>query len=59
MDSLWIAGGIGFVSIFIPIIFVIVIGSFIFMAVKGISTWSKNNQSPVLTVTAEVVVKLL
>jgi hypothetical protein len=57
MDSLWFVGGIGFVGIFIPIIFVIVIGGFIFIAVKGISTWSKNNQSPVLTVPAEVVAK--
>jgi len=57
MDFLWFAGGFGFVSIFITIIFIMVFGTFIFVAIKGISTWSKNNQSPVLTVPAEVVAK--
>ena len=57
MDFLWFAGGFGFVSIFITVIFFFVIGSFIFIAIKGISTWSKNNQSPVLTVPAQVVAK--
>jgi hypothetical protein len=57
MDFLWFAGGFGFASIFITVIFVIVIGSFIFMAIKGITTWSKNNQSPVLNVPAKVVAK--
>jgi len=57
MDFLWFAGGFGVIGIFIAIIFIIVIGGFIFMAVKGINTWSKNNQSPVLTVPAEVVAK--
>lgn len=57
MDFLWFVGGFGFVSIFITIIFIIVIGGFIFLAVKGIITWSKNNQSPVLSVPAEVVAK--
>lgn len=60
VDSIGFVNGVGgfdFFSIFIPIIFIMVIGFFIFMAVKGISTWSKNNQSPVLTVPAEVVAK--
>ena len=57
MDFLWFAGGFSFVSIFITVIFLIVIGSFIFMAIKGITTWSKNNQSPELIVPAEVVTK--
>lgn len=38
-------------------IFVIVIGGFIFTAVRGVSTWSKNNSSPVLTVEATVATK--
>lgn len=38
-------------------IFVIVIGGFIFAAVRGVSTWSKNNSSPVLTVEATVATK--
>lgn len=57
MDSYWFVGGIGFVGIFISIIFLIVFGGFIFIAIKGISTWSKNNQSPMLTVPGEVVAK--
>ena len=39
------------------IVFVIVIGMFIFTAVNGISTWNKNNNSPRLTVSAVVVTK--
>ncbi len=38
-------------------IFLIVVGTFIFMAVSGASQWRRNNQSPVLTVEARVVVK--
>lgn len=43
--------------IFMVIIFVIVIGSFIFAFVKGISTWNHNNAQPVLNVLAKVVTK--
>lgn len=45
------------VSIMVPLIFVIVIVFFVVTAVKGISQWSKNNNSPRLTVSAEVVAK--
>ena len=45
------------ISIFVPIIFVIVIGMFVFTAVKGANQWNKNNKSPVLSVTAKVVTK--
>lgn len=38
-------------------VFVIVIGTFIVMAVRGVGTWSKNNASPRLTVSAQVVTK--
>ena len=38
-------------------VFVIVIGAFIVSAVRGAKTWSKNNASPRLTVSAEVVSK--
>ena len=38
-------------------VFVIVIGMFIVTAVRGVSTWSKNNASPRLTVSAQVVTK--
>ena len=43
--------------IFFVIIFTFVIGTFIFTAVKGISQWNKNNNSPRLTVHAKVVTK--
>lgn len=39
------------------IVFLLVIGMFIFVFVKGISTWSKNNNSPRLIVDAVVVSK--
>ena len=38
-------------------VFVIVIGTFVMMAVRGVGTWSKNNASPRLTVSAQVVTK--
>ena len=49
--------GFGIVSVMIPVIFVIVIVMFIVVAVKGIGQWSKNNNSPRLTVQAEIVAK--
>lgn len=49
--------GFGLVGIFVPIIFIIVIAFFIVAAVKGIGQWSKNNNSPRLTVPATVVTK--
>ncbi|MCI8813473.1 MAG: DUF2500 domain-containing protein [Oscillibacter sp.] len=45
------------IPIFITVIFVLVIGGIIVSVVKGVGTWSKNNASPRLTVSAEVVVK--
>ena len=39
------------------VIFLIVIGTFIYTAVTGLTTWHKNNQSPRLTVRAKVVAK--
>ena len=39
------------------LVFVIVIGMFVFGAISGIRTWNKNNNSPRLTVTATVVSK--
>lgn len=43
--------------IFFVLIFTIVIGTFIVTAVRGISQWNKNNNSPRLTVPAKVVSK--
>lgn len=56
MDT-YVFGGMGIFFVFFVIIFTLVIGTFIFVAVKGISQWSKNNKSPVLTVPAEIVAK--
>ena len=39
------------------IVFVLVIGMFVVSAVRGVSTWNRNNASPQLTVFAEVVTK--
>lgn len=44
-------------SIMFTIVFVLVIGTFAVIAVKGIGQWSKNNNSPRLTVPATVVSK--
>ena len=44
-------------GIMFTIVFVLVIGMFIVIAVKGIGQWNKNNHSPRLTVPATVVVK--
>lgn len=45
------------VPVFVTVIFVIVIGTFIVTAVRGVGEWSKNNASPRLTVDASVVTK--
>lgn len=49
--------GFGLFEIMFFIVFVLVAGAFIVTAVKGISTWNKNNHSPRLTVDAKVVSK--
>lgn len=45
------------ISVIGTLIFVVVFGMFIVIAVKGISQWNKNNHSPRLTVPATVVAK--
>ena len=49
--------GFGLMGIVSSLIFLVVIGMFIFIAAKGISQWNKNNNSPRLTVPATVVAK--
>ena len=51
--------GTGFTifQIMFTLVFVLVIGMFIVIAVKGISQWNKNNHSPRLTVPATIVSK--
>ncbi|MBE5936286.1 MAG: DUF2500 domain-containing protein [Lachnospiraceae bacterium] len=48
--------GIGFEIIF-ALTFLMVFGMFIFIAIRGIGQWNKNNKSPRLTVDATVVAK--
>lgn len=47
----------GFASIFISVIFIIVFGTIIFTIITGIFGWNKNNNSPKLSVPAQVVTK--
>lgn len=47
----------GVFEIMFFIVFALIIGTFIAIIVKGISTWNKNNNSPRLTVTAKIVSK--
>ena len=51
--------GMGFdlFSIMFTIVFMLAIGMFIVIAVKGIGQWNKNNRSPRLTVPATIVAK--
>lgn len=45
------------IGLLVPIVFIIVIGSFIMTAVKGLAEWNSNNNSPRLSVNATVVSK--
>ena len=49
--------GFSMFSIMFSLVFVLVFGMFIFVIVKGISEWNKNNHSPRLSVEATVVAK--
>ena len=49
--------GFGVFGVMFTLVFVLVIGVFIFTFAKGISQWNKNNNSPRLTVPATVVAK--
>ena len=44
-------------SIFVPIFFIIIFGLIIFTIFKGIAEWSNNNNSPKLSIPAQVVTK--
>ena len=49
--------GFGLFGIMFTLVFILVFGMFIVIAVKGISQWNKNNHSPRLTVPATIVAK--
>ncbi|MCI9121581.1 MAG: DUF2500 domain-containing protein [Oscillibacter sp.] len=44
-------------SLLFPLVFVLVVGSFLAVIIRGVRTWSRNNASPRLTVSAQVVTK--
>ena len=44
-------------NIMFTLVFILVMGTFVFVLVKGLSQWNKNNHSPVLTVQAIIVSK--
>lgn len=50
-------GGFGMFNIMFTMVFILVIGTFVVMLVKGISEWNKNNHSPRLTVPATIIAK--
>lgn len=49
--------GFGLFQVMFVIVFIVVIGTFVVTAIRGIRQWSKNNQSPRLTVEATVAAK--
>ena len=50
----WFDGGFGIMSFLFPIFFIVISGVIVFAAVAGLVRWSKNNNSPVLTVPARI-----
>ena len=44
-------------SVMFPLMFLLVIGTFVVVAVRGIRQWNHNNHQPTLTVEATVVTK--
>ena len=49
--------GFDLFGVMFTLVFVLVIGMFVVTAVRGISQWNKNNNSPRLTVSATIVAK--
>ena len=49
--------GFGLFGVMFTIVFLLIVGVFIVVIVKCVSTWNKNNHSPRLTVSAEIVSK--
>lgn len=54
IDSFMFGGGF---EIMFTLIFITVFGLIIFIIIRGIGEWNKNNQSPRLTVEASIVAK--
>jgi hypothetical protein len=51
------SSGFGLMGAIFPIMFLVVLGVFVAIAVRGISTWNKNNHSPKMRLWARVVAK--
>lgn len=49
--------GFSIFPIIFTLMFLLVFGTFIFIAIKGIAQWNKNNHAPRLTVSATIVAK--
>ena len=45
------------IEMLFPVIFILIFIMIIFIFIKGIATWHKNNNSPRLTVSAKIVAK--
>ena len=45
------------IEMLFPVIFILIFQLIIFIFIKGIATWHKNNNSPRLTVSAKIVAK--
>ena len=43
--------------VFVVLMFIVVIGIFIWQVVRGVGQWNRNNNSPILTVEATIVAK--
>ena len=46
-----------FISVLFPIVFILILGVFMFTIGKGIKEWGSNNKQPVLVVAATLVTK--
>ena len=47
----------GFMGFFVPVVMVLIFGLILFQIGRGVKQWNKNNNSPVLSVDAQVVAK--
>jgi len=50
-------GGFRLFSVLFTIVFLLIVGTFVVLLVRGIGQWNKNNHSPRLTVPATIVSK--
>lgn len=46
-----------FMSLLFPVVFILILLTFIIIVVRGLKEWNNNNHSPVLNVNAQIVAK--